>query len=90
MTSDSKTALLQAYRAAIKAEQDEIADMLEGVILSEMHDTSYPLVSLGNSRTTTNPPWYTECTPLYAPRGEAVNAKVEFTGIDHLSKETTV
>lgn len=36
MTDENKAKLMQAYRAAIAAEQDGIADMLEDVILGEM------------------------------------------------------
>lgn len=36
MTKENKAKLMQAYRAAVAAGQDEIADMLEDVILGEM------------------------------------------------------
>ena len=36
MTEENKKMLMQAYRAAVAAGQDGIADMLEGVILGEM------------------------------------------------------
>lgn len=36
MTKENKAKLMQAYRAAVAAGQDVIADMLEDVILGEM------------------------------------------------------
>ena len=36
MTEENKARLMQAYRAAVAAGQDGIADMLEDVILGEM------------------------------------------------------
>lgn len=36
MTEENKAKLMQAYRAAVAAGQDGIADMLEDVILGEM------------------------------------------------------
>ena len=36
MTNENKAKLVQAYRAAVAAGQDEIADLLEDVIFGEM------------------------------------------------------
>jgi len=86
MKEDSQAKLLQAYRAAIEAGQDGIADMLEDVIIGELEEAKlYPIV-IGESRTTTEPPWKTSCGPAIVPLG----GTVECTGIDHMSKEVTV
>ncbi len=83
MTQERNARLLQAYRAAISAEQDGIADMLEDVILSEMKEAKLSPIVIGESRTTTEPPWKISCGPDIVPLG----GTVECTGIDHLSKE---
>ena len=48
MTEENKAKLLQAYRAAVAAGQDGIADMLEDVILGEM-ETERPAVTFRDS-----------------------------------------
>lgn len=88
MTQEQNAKLLQAYRAAIAAEQDGIADALEDVILEEMDAARLSPIFIGESRTTTtsDPPWRVTC----GPDGTLLGAKMECTGIDHMSKETTV
>lgn len=86
MTGESQAKLLQAYRAAIEAGQDGIADMLETVILELMEESKPSPIVIGESRTTTEPPWKTSCGPNIVPLG----GTTERTGIDHPSKETTV
>ena len=85
MTQEQSAKLLQAYRAAIAAGQDGIADMLEDVILEEMDEARPSPIFIGE-RTTTEPPWKVTCGPGVTLLG----AKMQWTGIDHLSKETTV
>ena len=85
MMKENRAKLLQAYRSAIEAGQHEIADMIEDVILGEMDDKLSPIV-IGESRTTTGPPWKISCEPDVIPMGGIM----ECTGIDHLSKEMTV
>ena len=84
MTQEQNAKLLQAYRAAIAAEQDGIADMLEDVILAEM--CAVPAII--GSRTTTEPPW-TTTEPLWSVlRGpDVLDVKMQCTGIDPMSKE---
>lgn len=86
MTQEQNAKLLQAYRAAIAAGQDDIADMLEDVILEVMNEARTSPILIGESRTTTEPPWKVTCGPDVTLLG----AKVQCTGIDHLSKEVTV
>lgn len=86
MTQEQNAKLLQAYRAAIAAEQDGIADALEDVILEEMDEARPSPIFIGESRTTTEPLWKVTCGPDVVSNG----AKMQCTGIDHLSKETTV
>ena len=81
--------LLQAYRAAIAAGQDGIADLLEEVILAEMgkNEVKVPVmrgIKVGDE--SLEPTWRVTCGPDVVPSG----AKIECTGIDHLSKEATV
>ena len=85
MTGESQAKLLQAYRAAISAGQDGIADMLEDVILGELEEAKlYPIV-IGESRTTTEPTWNISCGPDVVP----LDMKAMCTGTDHMSKEVT-
>ena len=86
MTQEQSARLLQAYRAAVGSGQDGIADMLEDVILGEMGEARLSPIFIGESRTTTEPPWKVTCGPDVTFLG----AKTQCTGIDHLSKETTV
>jgi len=84
MTRENQEALIRAYRAAIVAEQSEIADMLEDVILSEM----VPSCSVTSGVTvggTTSP----FGSVSYDKGVTLLGAKMECTGIDHLSKEAT-
>lgn len=87
MTQEQNAKLLQAYRAAIAAGQDGIADALEDVILAEMGKSKVPVtrgIKVGDNPL--EPPWKVTCGPDVVP----LDAKMECTGIDHLSKETTV
>lgn len=86
MTQKQNARLLQAYRTAIAAGQNGIADALEDVILEEMDEARPSPIFIGESRTTTEPPWNVTCEPGVTLLG----AKMECTGIDHLSKETTI
>ena len=63
MTDESKAKLLQAYRAAVEAEQDVIADMIEDVILDVMGGGTPWMVTRG-PRTTLEPPWNVTCTGI--------------------------
>jgi len=84
MKEDSQAKLLQAYRAAISAGQDGIADMLEDVILGELEEVKPSPIVIGESRTTTEPTWKISCGPDIVTLG----GTMECTGIDHMSKET--
>jgi len=89
MTQEQNAKLLQAYRAAIEAGQNEIADMLEKVILAEMgkSEVKVPImrgIKVGDQ--SLEPPWHVTCGPDVV----SLDAKMECTGIDHLSKETTI
>lgn len=75
MTEESRTLLLQAYRAAIAAGQDSIANMLEDVILGEMGDDEPPIayrlpITVGNgvdrgfTNPTYQPPYKVTCTGI--------------------------
>lgn len=83
MKEDSQAKLLQAYRSAIAAGQDGIADMLEDVILGEMEEAKLSPIVIGDSRTTTEPTWNISCGPDVVP----LDMKAMCTGIDHMSKE---
>jgi hypothetical protein len=85
MTQEQNAKLLQAYRAAIAAGQDGIADALEDVILEKMDEARLSPIFIGESRTTTDSPWKV----TYGPDTVPLDAKMTCTGIDHLSKETT-
>jgi len=86
MSEETNAKLLQAYRSAVEAGQDGIADTLEDVILEKMGESvKYP-ITIGATRTTTDPPWKITCGPDVVP----LDAHSRCTGIDHLSKETTV
>ena len=86
MTQESNAALLQAYKYATEADQDGIADLLETVILELMEESKPSPIVIGESRTTTEPPWNISCRPNIVPLGGTTERK----GIDHPSKETTV
>ena len=64
MTQEQNAKLLQAYRAAIEAEQYGIADALEDVILEEM-DGGIDTIKAGDYITTARPYW--SITPLRVP-----------------------
>ena len=87
MTREQSAKLLQAYRAAIAARQDGIADSLEDVILELMGGTGYITspVHIRESRTMTGPPWEVTCGPDVTPLGGGMTVTT-----DHPSKETTV
>jgi len=61
MTDVSNAALLQAYKDAIEANEDGIAELLKTVILEAMRDER--AIVIGESRTTTEPPWNVTCGP---------------------------
>lgn len=84
MMQEGRAKLLQAYRAAIEAGQDGIADMLGDVILEEMNDRPSPKV-FREDRSTTSPPWTITCGTDAVP----FDAKRTCTGIDHPSREVT-
>lgn len=91
MTEETQAALIRAYRTAIEAGQNEIADMLEDVILSEMSlsEVKVPVmrdIKIGDRETQIETPWHVTCEPGVTLLG----AKMECTGIDHPSKEVTV
>ena len=77
MTDEGKANLLRAYRLAVEAGQDGIADMLEDVILAEM----CAVPATFGSRTTTEPLW----SVLRGP--DVLDVKMQCTGIDPMSKE---
>jgi len=85
MTQEQSANLLQAYRAAIAAGQDGIADLLEDAILEEMDEARPSPIVIEEGRATIDPPWSVTCDPGVTLLG----AKMQCTGIDHLSKETT-
>ncbi len=91
MTQEQNAKLLQAYRAAIAAGQDGIADMLEDVILEMMGSGEVkvpvipPGIMTGDGVKQIEPPWKVTCGPDVTPLG----AKVQCTGIDHTSREET-
>lgn len=90
MKRETKEALIRAYRTAIEAGQNEIADMLEDVILAEMglSEVKVPAmrgIKIGDRETQIETPWHVTCEPVTTLLG----AKMECTGIDHLSKEAT-
>ena len=91
MTQETQAKLLQVYRAAIEAEQDGIADMLEDVILDVMGsgEVKVPVmrgIKIGDGEPQVKPPWNVTCGPNIVP----LSGTMECTGIDHLSKETAV
>ena len=86
MKKENQALLLQAYRAAIAAEQDGIADMLEDVIIGEMEEAMLSPIVIGESKTTTDPPWKITCGPDIVPLGGTMKC----AGIDHLSEEAKV
>ena len=88
MTQEQNARLLQAYRAAIEAEQDGIADLLEDAILEEMGKNKVSVMrGIKVDGKSLEPPWNVTCGPDIVPLG---GTTVECTGTDHLSKETTV
>lgn len=88
MTQEQNAKLLQAYRAAIAAGQDGIADALEDVILAEMgkSEVSVPVmrgVKVGDK--SLEPPWKVTCGPDVVPLGGGMTVTT-----DHLGKEETI
>ena len=80
MTQEQNAKLLQAYRAAIEAGQNEIADTLEGVILAELRSNSPATyeVTLTPAKLS-NEAMY---ELLYGSSNEKMSANMECTGID--------
>jgi len=64
MSEESKAKLLQAYRAAVEAEQDVIADMIEDVILDVMDGERTHLTVTRGTQNTLEPPWNVTCTGI--------------------------
>lgn len=81
MTQEQNAKLLQAYRSAIAAGQDGIADMLEYVILGLMGKGTSPIAT--RTRNATEPPSRVTCGPDIVP----LSTTTESTVIDRLSKE---
>ena len=86
MSKETDATLLRAYRSAVEASQDVIADMLEDVILEKMGEKKSVPVMRSDDHSWTEPPWKVTCGPDVVP----LDARLRCTGIDHLSKETTV
>ena len=84
MTDESKAKLLRAYRSAVEAEQDVIADMIEDVILDVMGGGTPWIVTRG-TQNTLEPPWIVTCGPDTVKLGTTVAG----TGIDHTTREVT-
>ena len=62
MTEENKAKLVQAYRAAVAAGKDEIADMLEVVILGEMwREKTVTWRDVPNVAPLDNMPWTITC-----------------------------
>ena len=83
MTDVSNAALLQAYKDAIEANEDGIAELLKTVILELMKDERTSQIVIGESRIMTEPPWNVTCDSDIVPLGVTMTCM----GIDHLSKE---
>ncbi len=68
MTDESRAKLLQAYKFAVEAEQDGIADLLEDVILDVMDGerTSSIVIEPRNTPEPQwrEPPWRVTCTGI--------------------------
>lgn len=84
MSEESKAKLLQAYRFAVEAEQDVIADMIEDVILELMCERTHSTVTRG-TQNTLEPPWIVTCGPDTVKLGTTVAGM----SIDNPSKEVT-
>jgi hypothetical protein len=63
MTDESKAKLLMAYKYAVEADQDGIADLLEDVILDVMGGGTPWMVTRG-TQNTLEPPWNVTCTGI--------------------------
>lgn len=85
MSTETNAVLLRAYRSAVEAGQDTIADMLEDVILEKMNESAQYPITIGTPRTTTDPPWKISCGPDVVP----LDAHLHCTGIDHSSRDVT-
>ena len=88
MTDVSNAALLQAYKDAIEANDDGIAELLKTVILELMGGEEPPMVTIGNDKVTFEP-YKAVTTPLYVQSAEAVDVTADWTGIDPTTKEVT-
>lgn len=87
MSKETNATLLRAYRSAVEAGQDTIADMLEDVVLEKMNESAqYPITTIGTTRTTTEPPWRVTCRSNVL----SLDDNLRCTGIDPMSKEVTV
>ena len=86
MSKETNATLLRAYRSAVEAGQDVIADMLEDVILERMDEKKSAPVMRSDDRSWTELPWKITCGTDAVP----LDTHLRCTGIDHLSKETTV
>lgn len=67
MKQEDQAKLLQAYRMAITAEQDGIADLLEDAILGEMKSFDYPIVV--SDKAVSEQPWKVTTTTLDSGEG---------------------
>jgi hypothetical protein len=85
MTDVSNAALLQAYKDAIEANEDGIAELLKTVILELMKDERTSQIAIGESRITAEPPWNVTCGPDIVPLG----ATMTCTGIDPMREVTS-
>lgn len=85
MSKETNATLLRAYRSAVEAGQDVIADMLEDVILEKMGEKKSAPVMRSDDHSLTESPWKITCGPDVVP----LDANLRCTGIDHLSKEVT-
>lgn len=83
MTGESKAKLLMAYKYAVEADQDGIADLLEDVILDVMGERTSPVTR--GTRNTLEPPWNVTCGPDTVKLGTTVAC----TGIDHTREVVT-
>ena len=85
MTKDNAEKLLLAFSLATTAGDTAVADLLESVILEVMVDANQPPITIGGTRTTTEPPWNVTCGPDTVKLGTTTAC----TGIDHTTREVT-
>lgn len=77
MSEESSVALLQAYKDAIEANENSIAELLKTVILEVMADANQPAITIGGNKATIEPPWKVEAAPLSVPRSYTVNTTAD-------------